>query len=113
MNEQNGFLDVAKLIDETQFSFPLPLRGETIMLRKVHQQELAMLVAHGSIAEYEGQHDFSARVLVIASVRPRLLFEAALCLGSDALHAATAVLRFSGLVKEEEAESRIEAVGAP
>jgi len=113
VSELNGFLDVARLIAETQFAFALPLRGETILLRKVHEQELAMLVACGSIAEYEGQHDFSARVVVIACVTPRLTFEAALSLGSDALHAATAVLRFSGLVKEDIAEVPAEAERAP
>lgn len=100
MSEQNGWLDVAKLIAETQTTITLPIRGDKLTVRKVHQAEINALVQSGRLEEYEGQHAFSARIVSLAAVRPRLTVEEALSLGPDAPEAAVAVLRFSGLTKD-------------
>jgi len=97
-------LDVERLIRETQFVYTLPDRGETLTLRRISPQEPGFLAAKGAVDEYEDQHAFSARLLVLASVRPRLTLEAALSLGPEAVAAAVALLEFSGIVKPDEPE---------
>lgn len=96
-----AFLDVERLIKDTQFEIILPARGEKIIQRKVYKDEPAFLAIRGTVEEYEGQHAFSARLLVLCSVTPRLTFEAALSLGSDAVVAAAELLRLSGFVPDE------------
>lgn len=98
---QPVYLDVDRLLRETQFEFVLPRRGEKLTLRLAHKDEPGYLAIKGTVDEYEGQHAFSARLLCLCSVTPRLTFEAALSLGPDAVDAAVEVLTRSGLVKAE------------